>query len=284
MPTVKKWARKPRAKPVRKNNLGGAVGRIAPVVSSELPPVRMNLYGRSGTGKTTLACTFPKPLLHIVCSAIGLGESLSIRGVKDVHDVELHSSEEVVQLAELVARERNYVTVVLDHATGLQDLVLREIMGITELPVQKSWGMASREQYGQCAMKTKEYLRKLLSLGCHTVIVAQEREFESEGGGDLLAPYVASALTPSVTGWLNPACDYISQTFLRPGTVTKKVKLGGKTVSTQQRTGSAEYCARTGPDAVYATKFRLPKGTSLPDYIVDPDFDKLYRLIQGKEV
>lgn len=266
--------------PTKKSRGSGVWGRVAPVGTGE-EGLKVNIYGRSGTGKTTLAGAFPKPLLHIVCSAIRLGESLSLRGVQGIDDVELSDS---TDLRELVngAVDQGYQTVVLDHATGLQDLLLREIMGIDELPAQRSWGMATREQYGQCSLQTKEMLRALLKLPTNVVIVAQEREFNAEGDGELLMPYVASALTPSVTGWLNPAVDYICQTFIRPQTREVSAKIGGKQVKRREPIkGRSEYCLRTGPDPTYTTKFRLPRGTPLPDVVVDPSYDAIRQLIQG---
>lgn len=275
MPSVTKQTAKLRAR----GRTGSVVKRIAPACREERG-VKINLYGRSGTGKTTLSATFPKPLLHLVCSGVGLGESLSIGGVKGVDDIELRDSEEVRALAEYVAEGNHYKTVVLDHATGFQDLVLREILGLIELPAQKSWGMASREQYGQCSLKTKEYFRLLLNLDCHVVIIAQEREFNTEGATDSLMPFVASALTPSVAGWLNPACNYICQTFIRQPTKEQVVKVAGKRTKVLQKLPGAEYCLRTAPNPIYTTKFRLPKGSPLPDVIVDPDFKKVERLIR----
>lgn len=284
MPTVKKQRVKktPKKRSVRKpkrRKTGSVLDRIAPV-SVEDCGIKLNIYGRSGTGKTTIACDFPKPLLHIVCSAIGLGESRSVANVKGIHDVELRESSELDDLTYYVS-DGNFSTVVLDHATELQGLVLKEIMGLEELPAQASWGMASREQYGQCALQVKERLRKLLGLRCHVVIIAQEREFNTEGGGDLLMPFVASALTPSITGWLNPACDYICHTLIRQKTVKKTVKIGKKRIIKLVPGKGVEFCLRTSPNPVYTTKFRVPKGTKLPDVIVDPTFAKLNRLIQG---
>jgi hypothetical protein len=254
--------------------------RIHPVSLSS-KGLTINLYGRSATGKTTLAATFPKPAL-----IIGLED-----GTKSVHNVEgldyvpIHGSDEISELVEHLSTSKHFKTIILDTASMLQDLILKEILGLEELPAQKSWGMATREQYGQCALQTKERLRSLLDLSVkclmNVVIVAQEREFNTEDTSDVLMPFVASALSPSVVGWLNPACDYIGQTFIRQKEVIKKVKIGDK-VKERRTVDGVEYCLRTEPDPTFTTKFRLPKGTPIPDVIVDPDYDKIYALIKGK--
>ena len=260
-----------------------AIDRIEPIGFGANDGVKINLYGRSGTGKTTLWATFPKPILALVCSGGKKpGELRSINTAayrKTIKQATMNKSSDVAELVEYQQREGKFATLVLDHATSLQDLVLKEILGLDELPAQGSWGMARREDWGQCALQMKEILRALLSLDCNVIIVAQEREFDSEYEGELLMPYVASALTPSVVGWLNPACDYICQTFKRQRTVEKEIKVGRKKVRRQQKVKGAEYCLRTGPHPIYEAKFRLPKGSELPDVIVDPDFDKIKELI-----
>jgi len=245
--------------------------------------ISINIYGRSGTGKTTLWATFPGPILCLVCS--GGKRPGELRSV-DTPEYREKITPRIVTSADSLRRELesavDYETVVLDHASGLQDLLLKEVLGLDELPAQRSWGMAQQSDWGQCALMMKEVLRAILSLRCNRVIVAQEREFNVDTESKLLMPYVASATTPSVVGWLNPACDYIVRTVLRKQTVERKVKIGTKVCTRQVETGEMEYALQVGPDDVFTTKFRKPRGgAKLPDFIVDPDYDKIMELIRG---
>lgn len=250
------------------------------------PGIKILLYGKSGSGKTTLWATFPGPTLCLICSGGKRpGELRSIdtpENRKKITPKIINDSSDIVDLLKTVDQ---YETVVLDHVTGFQDLVLKEILGIEEIPVQKGWGLASQQQYGQCTQQCKEILRTLLSLPQNVVIIAQEREFntDNENTSELLSPVVGAALTPSLVGWLNPACDYICQTFLRPQMITKTVKMGGKEQTVTSRGKGVEYCLRTAPHDVFTTKFRLPRGANreLPEVIVDPSYDKLEKLIKG---
>ncbi len=245
--------------------------------------IKINLYGKSGSGKTTLWGTFPKPILVIVCS--GGGELRSINTPehrKTVKQLVLESTMDIPEVISYLREEEEFQTVVLDHASGLQDLVLKEILGLEEVPVQLSWGIATQQQYGQAAIKMKEILRSILSLTCNVVIVAQERDFNADGNeGGILEPYVASALMPSVVGWLNPAVDYVCQTYLRKEIKKKEFKAAGNIIEKEVETGRVEFCLRTYPSPVYASKFRVPKGTSLPECVVDPTYDKIMKLIKG---
>lgn len=264
----------------------GVLDRISPIGFNETDGLKVLLYGRSGTGKTTLWATFPKPILAVLCSGGSKpGELRSIDTPEyrnTVRQVVLEQSRELMDLSDS-GEVRAYRTVVLDHATGLQDLVLKEILGVDELPAQKTWGLASQQQYGQCTLQCKELLRGLLGLTCNVVLVAQEREFNNEGDTDLIAPSVGPGLTPSLAGWLNQAVDYVVQTYLRQKEEVQKTKVGDKVLEARVKTRAVEYCLRTGPDPTYMTKFRVPRGTPLPDALVDADYGKMLALIRGRQ-
>lgn len=292
MPTPIKQTSRPSPVPTNGKDQS-AVDRIRSIGFSPNDGIKLLLYGKSGTGKTTFWATFPKPILAIVCS--GGKKPGELRSIdtpeyrKTVSQVTLKNSGEIRELLQVAS---NYGTVVLDHASGLQDMILAEILGLNELPAQLGWGTASREQYGRCALQCKEMFRALISLSINVVIVAQERVFggseESDSSGEsVIAPTIGAGLIPSVTGWLNPACDYVCQTFLRAKMEVKKTTIGegkqSRSIETKQRTGKVEYCLRTGPDETVMTKFRLPKGHELPQCIVDPDYDKLIELIQDSQ-
>lgn len=267
--------------------------RIKPISFDHNEGIKILLYGKSATGKTTLWATFPGPILSIICS--GGNKSGELRSVntpeyrQKIKPVELYNSGELLTLADWLKNDGGdqFSTVVLDHASGLQDMVLREILGLEEIPVQKYWGLATQQQYGQCALRFKELIRPLLSFSGNVVIVAQEREnnVENADASELLMPSVGAGLSPSIAGWLNTAVDYICNTFLRQQTTLKKTSIGkgstAKTIETKVMTDRVEYCLRTGANAVYTTKFRLPKGVPLPDVIVDPDYSKIMALING---
>jgi hypothetical protein len=264
----------------RKTVSSGILSKVVSVEDMPSTGIKMTMYGRGKTGKTRTACTFPKPLL-IVGTEDG---TKSVKSVVGVDFFRLSESSEIDELVEAIPDK--YKTVVLDTAGGLQDMIMKEILGLDDVPVEKSWGMAVREQWQSCGVQTKERLRKLLDLadryGTHVVIIAHERNFNDEGGSDLIFPTVGASLTPSTAGWLNGACDYLCQTFLREQTVKKEVKVAGKKGATMsQRTGKIEYCLRVGPHPVYMTGFRRThsENETMPDVIINPSYDKICELI-----
>ena len=278
MPSVTKQTLK---RPLKRPS-GGVIGRLRSGWDF-VDSMSLLLYGRSGTGKTTLWATFPKPILAIVVSGGKKpGELRSINTPEYRGSITPVVVQESSDVRELLGQAEDYATIVLDHASGLQDLVLKEVLGLDELPAQKSWGLASMQQYGQCTMQCKEILRALLNLSCNRVIVAQERTFgDDQEGSEVITPTVGAAMTPSLVGWLNPACDYIVETFIRQKVVRKVTKVAGKDVEKLEKVrGQVEYCLRTAPDPVYTTKFRQPRGRELPDCIVDPSYEKILSLVE----
>lgn len=279
----------------------------APTRTSRSEPVGEGVkllgYGRGKTGKTRLACTFPKPLLLIGTEdgtksvSTGRREHLRTAEGNVVYDlldgkretgvrfVRLQRTTEIPGLVEVLVRD-GYRSAALDHAGGLQDMILKEVLGLDEVPVQKSWGLTDRQTWGTVGAQFKERCRSLLDLadrvGLDVMVVAHERNFNDEGTGDLVVPTVGAALTPSAAGWLNGACDYICQTFIRAEERAVTNKVAGKDVETRTRTGKMEFCLRTGQHETFMTGFRLPPGRHLPDVVVDPDYDKILAIIKGE--
>lgn len=279
MPTITRQGPK---KPRQKRKTGGVLDRIVPV--SEIDDgFKLLIYGRGKTGKTRLACTFPKPLLLIGVAGLGTEKGTrSVVGIQGIDFVPLDSSEEIEELVKL----DRYKSYTLDTAGGLQERVVNEFTG-KEPGVRKDWRHVGKGDWGPINAKTMERLRPLLDLadfqGKHVVIVAHERSFvDTSEATDLVFPHVGAALTPGVAGWLNGACDYIGQTYIQEQMRTKTVKIGGERIEANTPTGKFEYRLRTGPHSVFMTGFRLPIGSTLPESIVNPSYTKIKALIDGK--
>ena len=281
MPQISKQTNKPAPKP----NGQGVLDRIAPL-QARTDGIKFSVYGRSKSGKTRFAATFPKPML-----LIGFEDGTkSIATVKGIDFVRIRSSSEMDDVTRLLAQSGKYKSAGVDTATAMRDLSLMEILGLHEMPVQKSWGLATRDQYGQAAMQVKERLRSLFNLSEHpdirlnVVVIAQEQNYaeESKVDADLIMPSIGSALGSRLADWLNTAVDYIGHTYIREQTAKTTQKVGNKEVAMSQATGKKEYCLRIGPDPVYMTGFRLPPGAKeLPDSLVNPTFEQVAQLIKG---
>ena len=282
MPSISKQTRTGKKKTTRRKTGGSVIDRISDV-EFEDEGIKILVYGRSGTGKTTFWSSFPGPVLAIVVSGgdkPGELRSLDMKDRKKTKTVAIEQASEIKELIEYQKETGKFNTIVLDHVTGMQDMVLKEILGLDELPAQLGWGVASQQDYGQCTLQTKTYLRELLSLDCNVAIIGHERD-SGNNDSDLLVPTVGVALTPSTAGWLNGACDYIVQTFIRQKEETTNRKVAGKTVTTRSKTDDVEYCLRTHPHEVFTVKFRTPGKKKPPYEIIDPTYDKIMQIVNS---
>ena len=261
------------------------------------PAIKLNVYGRSKTGKTRLACTFPKPLLLLgtedgtksvatrkksknggKLEALYIGERYL-----DIDFLRLDTSSEIGKVIDFLAKN-HYRSVVLDHAGGLQGIITKEVLGLDNVPMERGWGMATREAWGIIGQQVKERLGQLLNLadtkGMSVVVVAHERNFKEEGGSDAILPHVGSALTPSCAQWLDGSVDYICQAYIASQESVVEVQVGSEVQQVRQATGKCEYRLRIGPHPVYNTGFRTVSDV-LPDHIVNPSYEKIVAVIEG---
>ncbi len=278
MPVVSKQVSSP---PKRKPAVtGDIISRIRPIAEA-IPEkgIKVAVFGKSGTGKTTFAASFPKPILIAICS--GAGETISLGKMPGVEGVVVNEADEMDVLLKHYTDSGKYKTFILDHGSGFQDLVLKKVLGLAQVPAQLSWGVAKQEEWGFVAAGVKEYFRKMLQLPGDTVILCQERSSNENSTSEILLPSVNCALTPSVTGWLGPAVDYLAQTFIRMGTEIQTSNVAGQQVEMAVPSNKVEFCLRIGPHPIFATKFRKPKHKAIPDVLVNADYAQFVKLING---
>lgn len=302
MPKVTAQSNKPKPPPVIKQ----------PPAFELFTGFKLNVYGRGKTGKTRLACSFPKPMLligtedgtkSIATGRVRKGEisnrtivwSLTLVGKPmGIDFIRIQNTDEMDDILDLLKHPQqffddqpSYFSCALDHGSGFQNLIVKEFLGLDEVPNQRSWGMMKQEQWGGVNNQFMDKIGKLLDLpektGLNVVIIAHERNFKDENtSSDIMTPSIASALTPGCCTWLNGACDYICQCFIRQHEEYKETPLkDGKVLKTRiPNSSKPEFCLRIGPHGVYHTGFRHV-GDSLPDVIVNPSYEKVCKLIQG---
>lgn len=242
------------------------------------------IYGRSGTGKTTLASTWPKPILYLDIRDRGTD---SIADVKGIDRKRIHESDDIDEVLEWLLRNpKKYKTVVLDTMSQLQEIMVEEQGKKAKKKIRGSdgkrpgdFGTLSKQDWGQVASRMKSLIIDFRDLPMEVVFIAQDRvnrEDDDEDGDDTLAPSVGPRLMPSVASVLNAAVSSIGNTFIRVRHVKVEDSKGRK--RTEER---KEYCLRVGPSSVYMTKLRKPKKVVAPDFIVDPDYEDIVDIIKG---
>lgn len=225
------------------------------------------LYGRSGTGKTTLSATFPGPVLLLDIKDEGT-DSISETEVRIKEIESVDDLEEVYWY--LKKHPKEFGTVVMDTVSQLQELLMRETLAKKKSKKRPGeWGSMTRQEFGGVVGKLKELITDYRDLPMNVVFIAQERVFNipEEDGVEGLTPEVGPQLMPSVRLHLNASVSVIANTFIRRH--PKKAK-------------EVQYCLYIGPNPMRDTKVRKPKSVGVPELIVDPSYNDIIEIIKGE--
>lgn len=248
----------------------------APSIESLIKPVSaMDLviaalfYGRSGTGKTTLAASFPGPILLIDFNEKGWD---SVSDHDNLEVIRVTSWEMVDPLYWYIKKNKTkYKTIIIDQVSSMQGMCRAQVTEDTgKTEGFKYWGTVS----GEMLTWLGNY-RNLIDDGINVVFLAHLRSNktdEDDEDDETLDPNIGPMLMPSVAEALQGAVKIIGNTFIREKYGPRDDK--GK------RTRTVEYCLRVGPNGAYRTKLRTPKGNVVPSFISDPDYSKLYKLMK----
>jgi ATP-dependent phosphoenolpyruvate carboxykinase len=99
------------------------VSQIKPI-SEIVSPESYLFYGRSGTGKTTLACSAPKPLLLIDINDKGTDSVIDVEGV---YGVQCKTWEHLEEIYWFLQKGTKYKTAVLDTVTQMQNFGIAKV-------------------------------------------------------------------------------------------------------------------------------------------------------------
>lgn len=162
-------------------------------------PLRYLLYGASGSGKTTAAATFPRPLF-VDCE----GGLLSVRA-RGIDFVRCGSAQEVFEAVTLIrAQAGSYETVVVDSLTEVARLVVEATAGRTDRagrPVTPSLADWSR-----CVQVIRQLVRAFTALPMTVVFTALPRIVRADSGDvGAVRPWLPGRLADEVAA----AMDFV---------------------------------------------------------------------------
>lgn len=248
--------------------------KAKPVSSLELSVCAL-FYGRSGTGKTTLAATFPSPILLIDIRERGTD---SISDVPNVDSISVDDWDQIEDIYwDLKDTKHNYKTVVIDALHSLQNLAIEKAKSEKG---KKPEDATSQNDFGQASKKMltwMEHYRDLNSQGINVVMLCHDKviEYDTDDEADVILPEVGARLMPSLASAIAGIVNVVGCTYIRQEIIKSK-KAGEKPRK------NIQFCLRLGPHEYYLTKIRKPKNFSVPEFIVDPSYDKIKQVIQGK--
>lgn len=239
-------------------------------------------YGRSGTGKTTLACSFPGPILLLDIRDDGTD---SVSDVKGLEVQKIENTEEIEDTYYWLKENPGYYsTVVIDTVSQWQQLVVKEIIGDKGRKGKTAgdWGSMTKQDWGKVAGVLKEWFvnfRDLVEYDYNIIFIAQDRVSnagDEEGDRDSqITPEVGPAVSPSIAKVLNASVSVIGNTCIDER-IIKKEKNGKKIKEVRM-----DYVLRLAPNSVYTTKVRKPK-SSPPSDIRNPSYEDIIEIIKGE--
>ena len=256
-------------KPSKKSSLED---RFVDLLDLDTPTI-ITLYGRPGTGKTTIACTGPKPLLLIDVKDKGTdsGKREDLEP-GDITVFELEDFDEIYEVYDYIQdHPERFKSVAIDHMTALQDFCYQKVMD------EEGKSKMSQGMYGTAGSYLKEVInlyKGLTDLGITPIFNCQDRMESGDGEGeDQLLPEVGPSLMPSVARTLCAASRVIGHTYQ----FENVEKLDGAKVRR-----NIEFRLRLGPNPYYITKVTRPVGTPCPMFLVDATYKDIMKIVKGK--
>jgi phage nucleotide-binding protein len=234
--------------------------------------VKALIYGANGTGKTTVAGTFPGPRLILDLNERGtkalVGTKESKKRFVDTFDL--------FQMSYWYLKTGNhpFKTVVLDNVTTLQELAMKFVMGKESVfDSTKDMDMPTKRDWGGLSQLMKRWLVDFRNLPMNVVFIAQEKREEEEDidlsiADDDKDPTVFPMISKSARSILGGAVDLIGYTY--------------KVVSkTDEGVVKKKFGMRLVSDK-HVTKIRTPIGAAYPTAILNPNYTTLKKIMDGE--
>jgi hypothetical protein len=236
-------------------------------------PTIITLYGKPGTGKTTIASSLPTPILLIDVKDKGTDSAKSKQLKRgDIKVLAINNFDDIYDAYDyLKDNPTKFKSVVIDHMTSLQDQALEKVKE------DEGKDQVSQRMYGIAAGYMKEVIvlyKDLTDLGILPCFLVQDRMESGEGEGeDQLTPEVGPGLMPSLSRTLCASSRIIGHTYLQE----RVEKTGDLKVHR-----SIEYRLRLGPNPYYITKVTRPQQTPCPPFVVNATYADIVKIIKGE--
>lgn len=223
------------------------------------------LYGKSNSGKTYVASTFPKPLLYI---QIGDDGSNTIARVEGIKAISIENIEQFKTLCKELKKDKKYATIVVDtFSMVVNEWVQQKVTTKGKKMTQQLWGDLKTEQ--------EELIKALQRLAKKRIVVATCHESMDtiEGMEDEITPDIRPSVSKGARTYLEGMANYGIHTTK----IIKEVTKGNETKEV------VKYAADIGPNPYYWTKLQVDPSIKVPKRIINPTYDKFMEVIgQGE--
>lgn len=223
------------------------------------------IYGKSNTGKTHIASTFPKPILYI---QIGDDGSNTIANVEGIEAISISNIDDMKSVAEELLKNKKYKTVVVDtFSMFVTEWTSQKVVGKGKRMTQQNWGDLKTDTEELVKAWGKVARKKIVVLTCH------EGMDSIEGMEDEIAPDGRPSVSKGARTYLEGMANFGIHTIR----ISKEVTKGSSTKTV------VKYAADIGPNPYYWTKFQIDPSIKLPERIINPSYEKIMQLINPVE-
>lgn len=223
------------------------------------------LYGKSNSGKTHVASTFPKPLLYL---QIGDDGSNTIAHVEGISAIPISSVKELKDIAKELLKDKKYVTIVVDtFSLMVNEWTDQNVISKNKKMTQQLWGELKTETEEVIKAMHKVAKNHIVVLTCH------ESTDAIEGMEDEIAPDIRPSVSKGARTYLEGMANYGIHTTK----ITKEITKGNSTKEV------VKYAADIGPNPYYWTKLQIDPSIKVPKRIINPTYDKFMEIIGAVE-
>lgn len=224
------------------------------------------IYGKSGSGKTELLSTFPKPLLYL---QIGDDGSNTLTGKTGIKAIRIQTLADLKSVANELKKDTKYRTIAVDTFSMLVN------EWVDANAVQKNKRL-TQQMWGDIKTDTEEFIKLFHMLAKDKIVVltAHEASDTIEGFEDEITPDVRPSVSKGARTYLEGMANYGIHTTL----LSKERQNPDGTTRT-----IIKFAAHLAQNPYYWTKTQKPKEIKLPKYVFDPSYDKIMALLKGEE-
>ena len=219
------------------------------------------LYGKSNSGKTWIASTFPKPLLYLQIGDDGLNTIAHVEGIRVIT---IDNVSDLKDVAEELMDDTKYKTVVCDtFSLVVNEWTSEKVIGKGKRMTQQLWGDLKTDQEELIKLMHKLARKRIVVLTCH------ESTDAIEGMEDEITPDVRPSVSKGARTYLEGMANYGIHTTK----IVKEVTKGNVTKE------MVKYAADIGPNPYYWTKLQVDPSIKIPKRIINPSYEKFMEII-----
>lgn len=221
-------------------------------------------WGKSGTGKTRFLSTLPKPMLYL---CIGDDGSNTIANMDGIRAIRVETLEQLKEIGKELLSDKKFTSVAVDTFSMITNVWIdQNIVQKKKKMTQQAWGDLKVETEELIKIFHKVAATHIVALTCH------ESNDTIEGMEDEIIPDFRPNTTKGARTYLEGMANY--------GIHMTKMKRTITTKSGEEKE-VVKYVAHLGVNPYYWTKLQVDPEIKIPEYVVNPTYDKIMGIITG---